>query len=118
LKLWNLCIVMCADWWKPHLVVEHDTLSPSSMTFREKLMFTFWKQKERCLTNSKHTRPWWKMKLAWRSNLAIWQQRRVCVQKIWQLFVWMWNPTTNKCSLYTTTKYNCKMNQHDHCEVR
>jgi hypothetical protein len=25
----------------PHLVVEHDTLSPSSTTFQEKFMFTF-----------------------------------------------------------------------------
>jgi hypothetical protein len=26
----SLCIAMCADWWRPHLVVEHNTLSPSS----------------------------------------------------------------------------------------
>jgi hypothetical protein len=67
-SFWSLCIAMCLDRWKPHLVMEHDTLSPSSTTFWEKLMFNFWKWKERCLTNSRHTRPWWKIKPTWRSK--------------------------------------------------
>ncbi len=67
-SFWNLCIVMCADRWKPHLVVEHNILSPSSTTFRKKLMFTFWKQKEKSLTNSSYTRPWWRIKPTWRSK--------------------------------------------------
>ncbi len=67
-SFWNLCIAMCADQWRPHLMVEHDISSPSSMTFQEKLMFTFWKQKEKCLTNSRHRRTWWRIKPTWRSK--------------------------------------------------
>ncbi len=67
-SFWNLCIAMCANQWRPHLMVEHDTLSPSSTIFQKNLMFTFWKQKAKCLTNSRHTRPWWKIKPAWRSK--------------------------------------------------
>ncbi len=33
LSFWNLCITMCGDRWRPHHVVEHDTLSLSSTTF-------------------------------------------------------------------------------------
>ncbi len=68
LSFWNLCIAMCANQWRPHLIVEHDTLSPSSTTFRKKPMFTFWKQKEKCLTNSRHISPWWRIKPTWRSK--------------------------------------------------
>ncbi len=65
-SFWSLCIAMCADQWRPHLVVEHDSLSPSLTTFQKKIMFTFWKRKEKCLTNSRHIRPCWRIKLAWR----------------------------------------------------
>jgi hypothetical protein len=59
---------MCADQWRSHLAMEHNTLSLLSMTFWEKLMSPFWNPKERCLTNSRHTRSCWRMKLAWRSK--------------------------------------------------
>ncbi len=64
-SFWSLCITMCLDWWRPHLIMQHNTLSLLLTTFQEKLMFTFWKQKERCLKNS---RPWWRIKLAWKSK--------------------------------------------------
>jgi hypothetical protein len=39
-----------------------------TFTSWKKFMFIFWKRKERCLTNLRHTRPWWKLKLTWRSK--------------------------------------------------
>jgi hypothetical protein len=67
-NFWSLCIAMCVDPWRPHFKVEHDTFSSSSMIFHETFMFIFWKWKKRCLTNSRHRRPWWKLKSTWKSK--------------------------------------------------
>jgi hypothetical protein len=82
-NFWRMCIAMYADRWRPHLMVEHDTLSPSHPTFWEKIIFIFWKQKERCLTNSRHTRPWWKIKLTWRSKPCdLTMEKKLCSKNL------------------------------------
>ncbi len=82
-NFWNLCIVMCVNQWRPHLVGKHDSLSPSSMIFWEIFMFTFWKWKERCLTNSKHTRVWWIINSAWRSKpCTLTMKKNLCLKKL------------------------------------
>ncbi len=67
-NFWSLRITMRADPWRPHFKAEHNTFSSSSMIFHETFMFIFWKRKERCLTNSKHRKPWWKLKSTWKSK--------------------------------------------------
>ncbi len=49
-------------------MVECDTFSLSLMIFQEKLMFIFWRPKEKRLKNSNNTRRWWRTKLVTKSK--------------------------------------------------
>jgi hypothetical protein len=62
LKLLKIVHTLCVSWWRQHLAVEHNILLSSLMIFQEQHMFILWNPKEMCLTNSKDTRCYWRMK--------------------------------------------------------
>ncbi len=105
-KNWRLCIPMCASQWKQHLLVEHDTLLHSLMTFR-KHMFIFWKSRNKCLTNSKDTRCWKKMKQAWRSRSCnSTMEENLCPKNL--MCFWVNVKSNNNYAVLSTIKWSYK----------
>ncbi len=71
-NFWRLSTPMCAGQWGLHRMVERDTFSHSLTISQGKIMFIFWRQKEKPLRNSNNTRHWWRTKLVTKSKCYNW----------------------------------------------
>jgi len=87
-NFWRLCTLMCASQWRLHHMVERDTFSLSLTIFQGKLMFIFWRSKEKRLKNSNHTRCWWETKLVTKSKCYdLTMEENLCLRSLTHAFL-------------------------------